>query len=67
MDKRITELRDRLYKKKAEARPKENVPVRLGAHSTHNMLHTLEITVITCGCAVNCMYNICYFDHSYNN
>ncbi|XP_067097930.1 protein phosphatase 1, regulatory subunit 13Bb isoform X1 [Osmerus mordax] len=27
MDKRITELRDRLYKKKAEARPKENVPL----------------------------------------
>ncbi|XP_031437833.1 protein phosphatase 1, regulatory subunit 13Bb isoform X3 [Clupea harengus] len=27
MDKRITELRDRLYKKKAEARQKENVPL----------------------------------------
>lgn len=31
MDKRISELRERLYKKKAEARQKENLPVRLGA------------------------------------
>ena len=30
MDKRISELRERLYKKKAEARQKENLPVRLG-------------------------------------
>jgi len=28
MDKRINELRDRLYKRKAEARQKENLPVR---------------------------------------
>lgn len=28
MDKRVNELRDRLYKKKAEARQKENIPVR---------------------------------------
>lgn len=28
MDKRISELRERLYKKKAEARQKENLPVR---------------------------------------
>lgn len=34
MDKRISELRERLYKKKAEARQKENLPVRLRAHST---------------------------------
>lgn len=30
MDKRISELRERLFKKKAEARQKENLPVRLG-------------------------------------
>ncbi len=30
MDKRINELRDRLYKRKAEARQKENLPVRPG-------------------------------------
>lgn len=30
MDKRISELRDRLYKRKAEARQKENLPVRPG-------------------------------------
>ncbi|XP_051264592.1 protein phosphatase 1, regulatory subunit 13Bb isoform X6 [Dicentrarchus labrax] len=29
MDKRISDLRERLYKKKAEARQKENLPVRL--------------------------------------
>lgn len=34
MDKRISELRERLYKKKAEARQKENLPVRLGALNT---------------------------------
>lgn len=34
MDKRISELRERLYKKKAEARQKENLPVRLRARST---------------------------------
>lgn len=28
MDKRINELRERLYKKKVEARQKENIPVR---------------------------------------
>lgn len=31
MDKRISELRERLYKKKAEARQKENLPVRTRA------------------------------------
>lgn len=35
MDKRISELRERLYKKKAEARQKENLPVRLGVYLTH--------------------------------
>lgn len=34
MDKRISELRERLYKKKAEARQKENLPVRLGPLNT---------------------------------
>lgn len=34
MDKRISELRERLYKKKAEARQKENLPVRLRALNT---------------------------------
>lgn len=34
MDKRISELRERLYKKKAEARQKENLPVRPRAHNT---------------------------------
>lgn len=34
MDKRISELRERLYKKKAEARQKENLPVRLRPHSS---------------------------------
>lgn len=34
MDKRISELRERLYKKKAEARQKENLPVRLEKRST---------------------------------
>uniref|UniRef100_A0AAY5EVP3 SH3 domain-containing protein n=1 Tax=Electrophorus electricus TaxID=8005 RepID=A0AAY5EVP3_ELEEL len=33
MDKRISELRERLYKKKAEARQKENLPVRPGRAS----------------------------------
>lgn len=33
MDKRISELRERLYKKKAEARQKENLPVRLRAQN----------------------------------
>lgn len=36
MDKRISELRDRLYKRKAEARQKENLPVRPG------VLHSLD-------------------------
>lgn len=36
MDKRISELRERLYKKKAEARQKENLPVRPRANTvTH--------------------------------
>lgn len=39
MDKRISELRDRLYKKKAEARQKENLPVRLGVHLIHRHKH----------------------------
>lgn len=39
MDKRISELRERLYKKKAEARQKENLPVRLGVHLTHRHKH----------------------------
>lgn len=34
MDKRISELRERLFKKKAEARQKENLPVRLRALNT---------------------------------
>lgn len=36
MDKRISELRERLYKKKAEARQKENLPVRLRPHSSRH-------------------------------
>jgi hypothetical protein len=38
MDKRISELRQRLHKKKAEARQKEIVPVRPG--HTHTHAHT---------------------------
>lgn len=34
MDKRIGELRERLYKKKAEARQKENLPVRRNTPTT---------------------------------
>lgn len=34
MDKRISELRERLYKKKAEARQKENLPVRRRPHNS---------------------------------
>lgn len=41
MDKRISELRERLYKKKAEARQKENLPVRLRAHNTPPLQHSL--------------------------
>lgn len=36
MDKRINELRDRLYKRKAEARQKENLPVRPGFCIIHS-------------------------------
>lgn len=45
MDKRISELRERLYKKKAEARQKENLPVRLRPHSSQ--LHkTLVVDIL---------------------
>lgn len=46
MDKRISELRERLYKKKAEARQKENLPVRLGVHLAHRHKHSQ--TSVTC-------------------
>lgn len=48
MDKRISELRERLYKKKAEARQKENLPVRLGALNTSppNILFLVEMFLI---------------------
>lgn len=39
MDKRIGELRERLYKKKAEARQKENLPVRLGTDNAQTHWH----------------------------
>lgn len=46
MDKRISELRERLYKKKAEARQKENLPVRLRPHSSQ--LHkTLSVHILS--------------------
>lgn len=45
MDKRISELRDRLYKKKAEARQKENLPVRLGVYLTHWHKHALYVNL----------------------
>lgn len=45
MDKRISELRDRLYKKKAEARQKENLPVRLGIHLTPRHKHALKVNL----------------------
>lgn len=35
MDKRIGELRERLYKKKAEARQKEKLPVRRNTPTIH--------------------------------
>lgn len=44
MDKRISELRERLYKKKAEARQKENLPVRLRPHGSH--LHKILFVTI---------------------
>lgn len=48
MDKRISELRERLYKKKAEARQKENLPVRLGVHLTpHRHKHALKSKPLT--------------------
>lgn len=48
MDKRISELRERLYKKKAEARQKENLPVRLGVHLTpHRHKHALKSKPVT--------------------
>lgn len=47
MDKRISELRERLYKKKAEARQKENLPVRLGALNTSLKLLTQGSVFLT--------------------
>lgn len=58
MDKRISELRERLYKKKAEARQKENLPVRLGVHLTHRHKHALKVN----------LYHTCAeFGHSWNS
>lgn len=45
MDKRISELRERLYKKKAEARQKENLPVRLEVLNTYHELFSVEMLV----------------------
>lgn len=45
MDKRISELRERLYKKKAEARQKENLPVRLGVHPAYRHKHALKVNL----------------------
>lgn len=45
MDKRISELRDRLWKKKAALQQKENLPVSivLPQHKTTTQLHLLSI------------------------
>lgn len=51
MDKRINELRDRLYKRKAEARQKENLPVRPGVLYSLNY----QIDVFTA------IYLACFF------
>lgn len=48
MDKRIGELRERLYKKKAEARQKENLPVRLGVQHTQIQIQTHALYVNLC-------------------
>lgn len=40
MDKRIIELRDRLYKKKAALQQKENLPVSINI--AHHNMHTTE-------------------------
>lgn len=45
MDKRISELRERLYKKKAEARQKENLPVRLEVLNISYKLFSVEMLV----------------------
>lgn len=52
MDKRISELRERLYKKKAEARQKENLPVRLGPLNTFP-IKTLFVEMVLTKAAVN--------------
>lgn len=59
MDKRISELRERLYKKKAEARQKENLPVRLEALNRLSPLFILLLLTKSLKWSVIC--KILYF------
>lgn len=59
MDKRISELRERLYKKKAEARQKENLPVRLEALNRLSPLFILLLLTKSLKWSVIC--KIVYF------
>lgn len=42
MDKRISELRDRLWKKKAALQQKENLPVSIVTYTSHKKKKTLN-------------------------
>lgn len=57
MDKRINELRDRLWKKKAALQQKENLPVSIITHRQHNNMHTRYVTYL--------LYFVKSLDHSY--
>lgn len=61
MDKRISELRDRLWKKKAALQQKENLPVSivLPQHKTTTQLHLLSIVTFFSQFVRLLLYYIC--------